>query len=93
MSNCMLVFPLYLRSLHSTTFIFQVYIIGHVPPGYFEKKRSKAWFRPEFNQRYVDMVRKHHSVIQGQFFGHHHTDSFRMFYDSDGTDTRTHLMF
>ncbi|KAJ3597631.1 hypothetical protein NHX12_001148 [Muraenolepis orangiensis] len=61
----------------------RVYIIGHVPPGFFEKKRGKPWFRPEFNQRYVDMVQRHHAVIQGQFFGHHHTDSFRMFYDSD----------
>ncbi|CAL8358759.1 unnamed protein product [Arctogadus glacialis] len=67
----------------------KVYIIGHVPPGFFEKKRSKPWFRPEFNQRYVDMVQKHHPVIQGQFFGHHHTDSFRMFYDSDDNPIST----
>lgn len=65
----------------------QVYIIGHVPPGFFEKTRSKAWFREGFNEEYLKVVRKHHRVIAGQFFGHHHTDSFRMFYDDAGTQS------
>ncbi|XP_074161732.1 acid sphingomyelinase-like phosphodiesterase 3b [Sminthopsis crassicaudata] len=62
----------------------KVYVIGHVPPGFFEKTRSKAWFRPSFNHRYMEIIKKHHGVIAGQFFGHHHTDSFRMFYDDKG---------
>ncbi|XP_012694248.2 acid sphingomyelinase-like phosphodiesterase 3b isoform X1 [Clupea harengus] len=62
----------------------KVYIVGHVPPGYFEKKRSKMWFRPNFNERYLELIQKHHAVIEGQFFGHHHTDCFRMFYSPDG---------
>uniref|UniRef100_A0A3Q2H9K1 Sphingomyelin phosphodiesterase acid like 3B n=1 Tax=Equus caballus TaxID=9796 RepID=A0A3Q2H9K1_HORSE len=61
-----------------------VYIIGHVPPGFFEKTRNKAWFREGFNEEYLKVVQKHHRVIAGQFFGHHHTDSFRMFYDDAG---------
>ncbi|XP_037532773.1 acid sphingomyelinase-like phosphodiesterase 3b [Nematolebias whitei] len=61
----------------------KVYIIGHVPPGFFEKKRSKPWFTSKFNKHYVDLIKKHHSVIVGQFFGHHHTDSFRMFYNTE----------
>ncbi|XP_076993636.1 acid sphingomyelinase-like phosphodiesterase 3b [Tamandua tetradactyla] len=61
-----------------------VYIIGHVPPGFFEKTRNKAWFRQAFNERYVEVIRRHHRAIAGQFFGHHHTDSFRMFYDDAG---------
>lgn len=65
--------------------VFKVYIVGHVPPGYFEKKRSKMWFRPNFNERYLELIQKHHAVIEGQFFGHHHTDCFRMFYSPDGT--------
>ncbi|KAG7475488.1 acid sphingomyelinase-like phosphodiesterase 3b [Solea senegalensis] len=67
----------------------KVYIIGHVPPGFFEKKRSKPWFVPKFNQKYVDLIQRHHSVILGQFFGHHHTDSFRMFYSSEGSPIST----
>ena len=62
-----------------------MYIIGHVPPGFFEKTRNKAWFREGFNEEYLKVVQRHHRVIAGQFFGHHHTDSFRMFYDSAGT--------
>ncbi|XP_023410059.2 acid sphingomyelinase-like phosphodiesterase 3b isoform X1 [Loxodonta africana] len=61
-----------------------VYITGHVPPGFFEKTRNKLWFRQAFNERYLEVVRKHHQVIAGQFFGHQHTDSFRMFYDDTG---------
>lgn len=64
--------------------LHQVYIIGHIPPGFFEKKRSKPWFTAQFNEQYLKLIRKHHSVILGQFFGHHHTDSFRMIYDSEG---------
>ncbi|XP_032375475.1 acid sphingomyelinase-like phosphodiesterase 3b isoform X1 [Etheostoma spectabile] len=67
----------------------KVYIIGHVPPGFFEKKRNKPWFKPSFNKLYLDLIQKHHSVILGQFFGHHHTDSFRMFYSSDGSPIST----
>uniref|UniRef100_UPI00398EE317 acid sphingomyelinase-like phosphodiesterase 3b n=1 Tax=Pristiophorus japonicus TaxID=55135 RepID=UPI00398EE317 len=63
----------------------KVYIIGHVPPGFFEKKRGTSWFQHHFNKRYVEIVQKYHSVIAGQFFGHHHTDSFRMFYDHSGS--------
>uniref|UniRef100_A0A3B5ATB3 Acid sphingomyelinase-like phosphodiesterase n=1 Tax=Stegastes partitus TaxID=144197 RepID=A0A3B5ATB3_9TELE len=67
----------------------KVYIIGHVPPGFFEKKRSKPWFTPKFNRQYLELIEKHHSVIAGQFFGHHHTDSFRMFYNAKGTPIST----
>uniref|UniRef100_A0A9L0T0B4 Sphingomyelin phosphodiesterase acid like 3B n=1 Tax=Equus caballus TaxID=9796 RepID=A0A9L0T0B4_HORSE len=68
-----------------------VYIIGHVPPGFFEKTRNKAWFREGFNEEYLKVVQKHHRVIAGQFFGHHHTDSFRMFYDDAGTQPEGQL--
>ncbi|XP_004643022.2 acid sphingomyelinase-like phosphodiesterase 3b [Octodon degus] len=63
----------------------KVYIIGHVPPGFFEKTRNKAWFRNGFNKEYLKVVQKHHGVIAGQFFGHQHTDSFKMFYDDAGS--------
>ncbi|XP_014804684.1 PREDICTED: acid sphingomyelinase-like phosphodiesterase 3b isoform X2 [Calidris pugnax] len=62
-----------------------VYIVGHVPPGFFEKKRGKPWFRSRFNEQYLKIVQKHHRVIAAQFFGHHHTDSFRMFYSDTGS--------
>ncbi|XP_057689460.1 acid sphingomyelinase-like phosphodiesterase 3b [Corythoichthys intestinalis] len=67
----------------------KVYIIGHVPPGMFEKKRGHFWYRPQFNERYLALIQNHHAVIKGQFFGHHHTDTFRMFYDSKGVPIST----
>ncbi|KAL0984732.1 hypothetical protein UPYG_G00145990 [Umbra pygmaea] len=67
----------------------KVYIIGHVPPGFFEKKRSKPWFRSNFNKLYLQLIQKHHNIIIGQFFGHHHTDSFRMFYSPEGSPIST----
>ncbi|NXY07024.1 ASM3B phosphodiesterase, partial [Pteruthius melanotis] len=70
-----------------------VYIVGHVPPGFFEKKRGKPWFRRGFNERYLGIVQKHHRVIAAQFFGHHHTDSFRMFYSHTGTRIPINVMF
>ncbi|XP_055512549.1 acid sphingomyelinase-like phosphodiesterase 3b [Leucoraja erinacea] len=63
----------------------KVYIIGHIPPGFFEKRRGVSWFQEDFNERYIKIVQKYHSVIAGQFFGHHHTDSFRMFYSNSGS--------
>lgn len=69
---------------YSSLFL-QVYIVGHIPPGFFEKKRGKPWFRRDFNERYLKIVQKHHRVIAAQFFGHHHTDSFRMFYSDTGS--------
>ncbi|XP_041096408.1 acid sphingomyelinase-like phosphodiesterase 3b [Polyodon spathula] len=63
----------------------KVYIIGHVPPGFFEKKRHTSWFRGRFNERYLEIIRKHHPVIAGQFFGHQHTDTFHMFYNNSGS--------
>uniref|UniRef100_A0AAY4CXD5 Sphingomyelin phosphodiesterase C-terminal domain-containing protein n=1 Tax=Denticeps clupeoides TaxID=299321 RepID=A0AAY4CXD5_9TELE len=47
------------------------------------RQLNKAWFRPHFNKRYLELIQKHHCVIMGQFFGHHHTDSFRMFYSDE----------
>ncbi|XP_069479164.1 acid sphingomyelinase-like phosphodiesterase 3b [Ambystoma mexicanum] len=67
----------------------KVYIVGHVPPGMFEMKRNKGWFRPHFNKRYVDIIKKYHQVIAAQFFGHHHTDTFRMFYSDSGSPVST----
>ncbi|KAG5858041.1 hypothetical protein ANANG_G00025890 [Anguilla anguilla] len=52
-----------------------------------KKKRNKPWFRSNFNRRYLELIQRHHGVIAGQFFGHHHTDSFRMFYSSNGSPT------
>eukprot|EP00040_Diaphanoeca_grandis_P024903 m.137514 g.137514 ORF g.137514 m.137514 type:complete len:489 (-) comp29924_c0_seq2:67-1533(-) len=61
----------------------KLYLIGHVPPGQFERcfVGDKPWFYPDFNQRYEELVLQYAHVIAGQFFAHEHSDAFRLFYD------------
>ncbi|KAG8227923.1 hypothetical protein J437_LFUL011851 [Ladona fulva] len=42
-------------------------------------------FQERFNRRYLHLVHKYSQVIVGQFFGHHHSDSFRIIYNERGT--------
>jgi len=66
----------------------QVYIVGHMPPGVDERhlgtQHNQLTFTERNNQRYLDMVRRFAPVIQGQFFGHLHSDTFRLIYDAKG---------
>lgn len=70
--------------------IFQVYIVGHIPPGSDERDQAASltnghqFFSLKNNLRYLDLVRKYSSIIQGQFFGHLHSDSFRIVYNDQG---------
>ncbi|XP_033107535.1 acid sphingomyelinase-like phosphodiesterase 3b isoform X2 [Anneissia japonica] len=61
-----------------------VVIVGHVPPGCFERSRGKCWFYPEFNAQYIEVIQQFHDVIAFQLFAHQHDDSFRLFYDDEG---------
>jgi len=61
----------------------KVYVIGHIPPGYFELVDDVYWLYPEYSRRFVSIVNSYSDVITGQFFGHHHTDSYRMLYDEN----------
>ncbi|XP_076817204.1 acid sphingomyelinase-like phosphodiesterase 3b [Clavelina lepadiformis] len=61
----------------------KAYVIGHIPPGYFEIIDGYMWLTSQYNTRYLEIVRSYSDVIVGQFFGHHHTDSFRLVYDGE----------
>ncbi|CAG2054128.1 unnamed protein product [Timema podura] len=66
-----------------------VYLVGHVPPGVDERQSGaflshQAAFLERFNTRYLLLVRKYSDVIVGQFFGHLHSDSFRVVYKNNG---------
>nr|CAB3266408.1 acid sphingomyelinase-like phosphodiesterase 3b [Phallusia mammillata] len=60
---------------------YKVFIVGHHPPGVFELSDNDYWFYPKHNRRYIELVQKYHDIIEGQFFGHNHRDSFRVFWD------------
>lgn len=74
--------------------MFQVYIAGHVPPGYFEfvSNYHKRWYYDYYNERFVQIIRDHKDVIFGMFFGHHHSDTFRIIKDADGNIARIELV-
>ena len=69
---------------YETVYFFQVYIMAHVPPGAFELVENLTWFYPDFNKKYLSVLEKHASIIQAQFYGHEHTDSFRVMFDKHG---------
>ena len=66
----------------------QVYIIGHMPPGSDERQfgansnYGHTTYSEKNNARYLSLIRKYSSIIQGQFFGHLHSDSFRIVYEN-----------
>ncbi|XP_039444463.1 acid sphingomyelinase-like phosphodiesterase 3a [Culex pipiens pallens] len=67
-----------------------VYIVGHIPPGSDERHIGHTMpyghtsFTEKNNARYLRLVKKYSSIIQGQFFGHLHSDSFRVVYNDIG---------
>ncbi|KAJ9589134.1 hypothetical protein L9F63_017573, partial [Diploptera punctata] len=66
-----------------------VYLVGHMPPGVDERENGgillfQDIFQDRFNERYLRLVRKYSDIIVGQFFGHLHSDSFRVIYSEDG---------
>lgn len=63
------------------------YIFGHMPPGFVEPTREympKCLMSDNNNARYLRMVENYADIISGQFFGHLHTDTFRVFYNATG---------
>lgn len=65
----------------------RVYIVGHIPPGTFERYQQETkgfhWYQPRYNEAFIQLIQEHADVIEAQFFAHHHTDSFRLFFDED----------
>ncbi|XP_049946501.1 L-dopachrome tautomerase yellow-f2-like [Schistocerca serialis cubense] len=63
----------------------QVYLMS-VPPGVFESGLAIPGihrFHQKHNRKYIVMVREFRDIIMGQFAGHHHTDTFRVFYNKN----------
>ena len=67
----------------------RIFILAHIPPGYFERDTSPGPFfqnvyknDTRFNDRYLEIITKHSEkpgAIVAHFYGHTHTDSFRLF--------------
>lgn len=47
-------------------------------------KPPRPVMSPDHNERYIRLVRKYADIITGQFFGHLHSDTFRVIYSDTG---------
>ncbi|KAJ3641479.1 hypothetical protein Zmor_027986 [Zophobas morio] len=68
-----------------------VYLVGHMPPGSHERQRgfpqahaAHLVYTDYHNRKYLELVRKFADIIVGQFFGHLHSDTFRVIYGERG---------
>ncbi|XP_054264443.1 acid sphingomyelinase-like phosphodiesterase 3b [Macrosteles quadrilineatus] len=60
----------------------KVYIVGHMGPGPDERQPdTMPHFSEEAARRYLALVRRFSDIIAGQFFGHLHSDTFRLVYN------------
>jgi len=62
----------------------QVYIVGHTPPGVDDHESGAAALNERHNTKYLQVVRLYSDIIRGQFFGHWHSDTFRVIYSDTG---------
>lgn len=62
----------------------QVYIVGHTPPGVDDHESGAAALNERHNTKYLQTVRFYSDIIRGQFFGHWHSDTFRVIYSDIG---------
>uniref|UniRef100_A0ABD2W3D3 Acid sphingomyelinase-like phosphodiesterase 3b n=1 Tax=Trichogramma kaykai TaxID=54128 RepID=A0ABD2W3D3_9HYME len=60
-----------------------VYIVGHTPPGVDDRNTGFSGLSDEHNAHYLQVVRQYSNIIKGQFFGHWHSDTFRIVYDDN----------
>ncbi|XP_076678490.1 cyclic GMP-AMP phosphodiesterase SMPDL3A isoform X2 [Andrena cerasifolii] len=61
-----------------------VYIVGHTPPGVDDRVSGAASLSERHNAKYLKLVALHSDIIRGQFFGHWHSDTFRVVYSDTG---------
>lgn len=59
--------------------------MGHTPPGVDDRESGAAVLSERHNKRYLQMIRLYSDIIRGQFFGHWHSDTFRVVYSDTGT--------
>ncbi|XP_070580250.1 acid sphingomyelinase-like phosphodiesterase 3b [Ptychodera flava] len=70
----------------------KVWVVAHIPPGHPEKSLSPPWFYPEYNARYTGIMEKYADIIVGQFYAHHHSDHFKIYYNQDGEPINSMLL-
>ncbi|KAK6185873.1 hypothetical protein SNE40_008014 [Patella caerulea] len=64
----------------------KVLITAHIPPG-MHTPDTILWYYPHFNDKFIEIINKHvdNDVITAMYYGHDHSDGFKIFYKKDGT--------
>ncbi|CAF0958145.1 unnamed protein product [Brachionus calyciflorus] len=62
----------------------KVHLIGHIPPQSCMKS---------FSQNFYRIVNRYESTIVGQFFGHTHSEKFRLFYDLENLQRPVSVLY
>ena len=73
-----------------------VFIVGHVPPGFFDLYPSTAFYNNEnITRKMMDIVTSDENArkIVAHFYGHTHTSSFRLLSHSSNTDSPNGIAF
>lgn len=58
--------------------------MGHTPPGVDDRESGASMLNERHNTKYLQLIRLYSDIIRGQFFGHWHTDTFRVVYNDNG---------
>ncbi|XP_054258733.1 acid sphingomyelinase-like phosphodiesterase 3b [Macrosteles quadrilineatus] len=63
-----------------------VYLVGHIGPGVDERVGGlpRPHMSVQHSDKYLSLVRRYSDIITGQFFGHLHSDTFRIVYSDEG---------
>ncbi|EYC21794.1 hypothetical protein Y032_0018g3534 [Ancylostoma ceylanicum] len=69
-----------------------VHIVAHIAPGAFERTPNFTWFRDPYNEKFLKLTVDYADVIGMMIFGHHHTDTFHLVKDANGTAVQFVLM-
>eukprot|EP00128_Syssomonas_multiformis_P007149 Colp12_sorted_trinity150504_noHs@27357 len=59
-----------------------VVLTGHIPPGA-DERNSAIQYTKEHNEQILKIISRYGDVISHQIYGHLHTDTFRLFYDTE----------
>ena len=73
-----------------------VFIVGHVPPGFFDLYPSTAFYNNEnITRKMMDIVTRDENAkkIVAHFYGHTHISSFRLLSHSSNTDSPNGIAF
>lgn len=63
----------------------KVYVVGHIPPAIGSYRHHQLWHE-SYARRYFEILDEFYTVLAGEFFGHLHSDEFRLIHLDENLD-------